>query len=251
MALQQRECHFGAEASVVGHDGAAKVQRGQQRVHEPAGPGPVGRRPEHGLAAGGKGHVGRGIGTQCRRERQRTIGPERKAKTVLAAHKAAQIADQRAVGNEAALGIAGGAAGVNQHRRFVGGGVGAGKVVGRGGQGGVPVVNLHTGGPSAGSWLIKVTHHHDVAQRGAVATDFQQMGQSIRVAQGHGAVGQRLGAKQHGQRHAHTARLHHAHVGHGGFKALRHDDGHPVAPHQPPATQHLRQAVGVLLQLGI
>ena len=253
VALQQGERHLGAEAPVVGHDGAAKVQRGQQRVHQPPGPGPVGGRPEHGLAAGRQGHVCRGIGPQSRGERQRTPSPQREAKTVLAAHKTTQVAHQRPVRNEAALGVAGGAAGVNQHGGFVCGGVGAGEVVGRGGQGGLPAV--HRGG--ARHRRIKVAHHHDVAQRGAVGAHFQQVGQRGGVAQGHGggavlqAVGQGLGAKQHGQGHAHPTRLQHTHVSHGGFKPLGHHDGHPVAPRQPPAAQHLRQTVGVLLQLKI
>jgi hypothetical protein len=38
-----------AETAVPGHDGPAEVQRGQQRIHQAAGPGPVGGRPEHGL----------------------------------------------------------------------------------------------------------------------------------------------------------------------------------------------------------
>ena len=37
----QFECRLRAETSVEGHDGAAKVQRGQECVHQPAGPGPV------------------------------------------------------------------------------------------------------------------------------------------------------------------------------------------------------------------
>ena len=34
---------LGAEAALVRHDGPAEVQGGQQRVHQPACPGPVGR----------------------------------------------------------------------------------------------------------------------------------------------------------------------------------------------------------------
>ena len=107
----QRKGGLGAETPAKSHDLAAKVQRGQQRVHQPAGPGPVRRAPKHRVRACGQ--VGQ---THARARRV-------KAKPVLAAHKASQVADERAVGNERALGVAGGAAGVNQHRRVCGQGV--------------------------------------------------------------------------------------------------------------------------------
>ena len=51
MLLHQRERQLGAEAPCPGHDGATEIQRGQQGIHEPARPGPVGRRPENRLRA--------------------------------------------------------------------------------------------------------------------------------------------------------------------------------------------------------
>jgi len=45
------------------------------------------------------------------------------AKPVLAGHKTTQVADERAVGNQRTLGVAGGAAGVDEHCGFLGQGV--------------------------------------------------------------------------------------------------------------------------------
>jgi hypothetical protein len=64
-------------------------------------------------------------------------------------------------------------------------------------------------------------------------------------------VGQRLGAEQLRQRHGDGAHLQHCHVGHGRFKALRHDDGDPVAARHAQARQRGGQSVGLRLQLGI
>ena len=90
LPLHQLKGHLRAEAAIERHDGAAEIQRGQQGVHQTARPGPVGGRPEHRLrwCCGIEGV---------------------KAKPVLAAHKARQVADQGAVGNQRALGVAGGA----------------------------------------------------------------------------------------------------------------------------------------------
>ncbi len=47
IALDQAERALRIEAAAIADDRLAEVQRGQQRVHQAAGPGPVGRRPEH------------------------------------------------------------------------------------------------------------------------------------------------------------------------------------------------------------
>ena len=49
VALHQLERPLGREAALVGDDAAAEVQRRQQRVDQAAGPGPVGRAPEHAV----------------------------------------------------------------------------------------------------------------------------------------------------------------------------------------------------------
>jgi hypothetical protein len=78
-----------------------KVQRGQQRIHQAAGPGPVG-----GLQ-----------NTSPSRPGSRTPASSAPvhAEPVLAADEAAQVADQRTLRNQRPLGRPGGAAGVDQH----------------------------------------------------------------------------------------------------------------------------------------
>jgi hypothetical protein len=260
MALQQRKGRLGAEAAVVRHDGPAKVQRGQQRVHQTARPCPVGWRPEHGLAAGGQCTQAIGDGFKRRRKRQLALRTGCKAEQVLAAHKPAEVAHQRTVRNQPALGVACGATGVNQHGWLVGQRVHAGIGVGCPGQrlgpgqqhgaGAVRPVDL--GGISQ-----LTAHHKDVPQTRALGTHLQQGFQTGLVTNGHvgpavlQAVSQCLGPEQHGQRHAHRAGLHHPHVGHGGFKPLRQHNGHPVAALHAQATQHVGQATRVLPQLKI
>ena len=50
VALHQLQRELGVEAGARRDDGAAEVQRGQQRVPQPARPGPVGRTPERPVA---------------------------------------------------------------------------------------------------------------------------------------------------------------------------------------------------------
>ena len=237
--LHQRQRRLRAEAARPGHDGAAKVQGGQQRVHQPAGPGPVGRAPEDGVAGG--------VISRRRHGAMKAVKP----KPVLAAHKAGQVANERTVGNECPLGVAGGAAGVNQHGGFFGQ---------RGHRGEVRRLLrqrhrvVHVGQAGGG---VQRTHAQHTFQQGAVVAHGLQASQRSGIGQRHHglavvqAKGQRLGAKQHRQRHGHRAHLHHRHVGHGGLKALRHDDGHPVAPPHAEHREHVGQPVGVGLQFSI
>ena len=67
-----------AEAPTERDDGAAKVQRRQQRIHQSTGPGPVCGAPEHRV--------------------RRCVFFAVKPKPVLAADETAQVADQRTVG---------------------------------------------------------------------------------------------------------------------------------------------------------
>ena len=227
-ALHQLKSRLWAESAAVGHDRAAKVQGGQQRVHQAAGPGPVGRAPEHRSTVG--------------------IGAAVKTKPVLAADKATQVADQRTVRNECALGIAGGATGVDQHRRLVGPGVDRRKVVRRHGQRlGVVQISLGRSGPDAQHpaqmWAV-APHRQQVVNR-TLVTNRQH-----RLAVLQPEV-QRVRAEQHRQRHGHRPHLQHRHIGHCRLETLRHHDRHPVAPRHAQRNQHLRQPVGLCLQLGI
>ena len=90
IARHQRQRALGLEAAAKAHDRVAEIQRRQQRVHETAGPRPVGRRPEH-------------------------IAFEREA--VVRMHESRQVADQALMRHQRALGRAGGSAGVDQQRR--------------------------------------------------------------------------------------------------------------------------------------
>ena len=91
--LHQPERALGVEAAAVADDRLAEVQRGQQRVHEPAGPRPVGRRPEE-------------------------IAVLRIA--VVRVHEARQVADEASVRHQRALRRTRGAARVHDERRIVG-----------------------------------------------------------------------------------------------------------------------------------
>ena len=227
-ALHQLKRRLRAKAAAVGHDWATKVQGGQQRVHQAAGPGPVRRAPEHGGAV--------------------SIGAAVKAKPVLAADKAAQVADQRAVWNQRALRVACGAAGVNQHGGLVGQRVHRRKVGGCAGQ---------RGGVVQISPVRCRAHAQHLAQLRAVAPHGQQVVDGTLVADRQHRLAvlqpvvQRVRAKQHGQRHGHRPHLQHRHVGHRRLKPLRHHNRHPVAPRHTQPGEHLRQPVGLRLQLGI
>ena len=218
-ACHELQRHLGAKAAAVGDDLAAKVQSRQQGVHQPAGPGPVGRAPKDRLRALGQ-RPGSG---------RRTLRV--KAKPVLAADKARQVAYQAAVGNQGAFGVAGGAAGVNQHGRLVG-------------------PRGHRRKAGALAWCLGAANG---AQMRARALHRLQGRQCSLGANGQHrfavlqAKSQCLGAKQHGQGHGHGAHLQHRDIGHRGLKTLRHDDGHPVATPHALRPQRIGQAVGCAL----
>ena len=88
-----RSARSAIEAPAIADDRLAEVQRGQQRVHEAAGPRPVGRRPEE-------------------------IARLRKA--VVRMDEAGQVAEQAAMRHQRALRRAGRAARVDEQRGIVG-----------------------------------------------------------------------------------------------------------------------------------
>ena len=87
--LDQRERALGVEAAAIADDRLAEIQRGQQRVHQAAGPRPVGRRPE-----------------QVARLRE----------AVVRVDEARQVAEQALLRHQRALRRAGRAARVDQQR---------------------------------------------------------------------------------------------------------------------------------------
>ena len=151
------------------------------------------------------------------------------------------------MGNERPFGVAGGAAGVNQHSGVVGRGVHQ-LELGRTG--------LQRLSPIEGAVLGSL-HGQDLAQRRALAAHLAQGRHRAGVTDGHHGLavlqtkGQRLGAEELRQRHAHRAHLQDRHVGHGGLEALGHDDGHAVTALHAQPLQGVRQAVGLGLQLGV
>ncbi|MDT4840512.1 hypothetical protein FQZ97_743380 [compost metagenome] len=233
VALDQLERGLRTKASVERDDGPAEIQRGQQRVHEASGPGPVGWRPEH------------------RRGRRRGI--ERvEAEPVLAAHETGEVADECPVGDQRALGIAGGAAGVDEHGGLVGQRVDRCELR--------RLLRQQLGPVEIGAHAFgrAVTVHPDhAAQQRAVVTHTQERGHGGLVANGHDRFAvlqpelQRLGPKQLRQRHAHRAHLQHRHVSHCGLETLRQHDGHAVTALHAHRDQCVGQSVRLVKQLGV
>ena len=88
--LDQAQRALGIEAAAIADDRLAEIERRQQRIHQAAGPRPVGRRPEH---------------------------VARLRKAVVRMDEAGQVAEQARVRHQRALRRAGRAAGVDDERR--------------------------------------------------------------------------------------------------------------------------------------
>ena len=150
--------------------------------------------------------------------------------------------------NEGALGIARGAAGVDQNGRLIGQRHDRRKL---GRHPAKRVKVIHVGPPG------RCTHPHHATQQRAVFANLEQVGNRAFIADGQHRLAvmqpvfKRVRAEQHGQWHGHRAQLQHRHVSHCSFKALRHHDGHAVASLHTQHGQHTRQAIGLLLQLRI
>ena len=222
MALHQLKGGLGRKPPLVGHDAAAEIERGQQGVHQAAGPGPVGRAPEHLVVVG--------------------------AKPVLAADEAGQVADQRAVRNQGAFGRPGGATGVDQHGRVLGQGVARRETLLSASQHRRPVQI---------ALPLRRAHSHHRAQAGAIRAHSQEIADGALVHQRRHrttvlqAVDQGIGAEQHGQRHRHRAHLVQRHVGNGRLGALRHHHRHAVASRDTGPLQGMAELVGLGLQCGV
>ncbi len=140
------------------------------------------------------------------------------------------------------LGRACGAAGVDQHRGFFGLGDGCGE--------GAVIRQIHV----EIALPPRATGRQHPPQHGALAAHGLDAGDAAFITDGNHrpAVMQtelkRLGSEQHGQWHGHRADLQHGHIGNGGFKTLRHDDGDPVAAPHTQALQRVAERIGGLLQ---
>ena len=220
-----------AEPPAIGHDGAPEIQRGQQSVHQPAGPGPICGAPENGFAV--------------------LITLAVKAKPVLAAHKPGQVANQRPVGNQCPFGITRGTAGVDQDRRLVRPGVDRRKgAAGTFQQRHQVFIRIFAG---IGNWPDT---HHTAQIRAAVARRLQSR-QGTHIAQRQHcfavlqAVFQRFGAKEHRKRHGNRPHLQNRHIGHCRLETLVHHNGHPVTAPYAQIGQGVGKAIGLGLQLCI
>ena len=193
------------------HHRHAVMQARQQRVEQAAGPGPIGRRP---VAVAG-----------LREWKMRQLD-------------ARQVPEQDAMGMQRALRLAGGAGGVDHHRRIVGRGIDR-REIGRGArqQIGKAIVDRHDAG--------KFRH---------LAAHAVELGEPLRVGDerlGAGilqAVGQRIGAEQDGDRQRDGAELVDRDMRGGDFRHLRQHDGDAVAARDAMRAQHIGEPVGGVAQ---
>ncbi len=229
MPLHEFKGRLRCKTAIPRHNRPPEVQRGEQGIHQATGPGPVSRAPEHRV--GGLAGIGRV-----------------KAEPVLAADKSGQVADERSVRDQRALGVACGAAGIDEHRRVIGpGGLGI-KAFSQATLGSGPIDHVRIKGPG---------HPDHVPQGRALRPNRLNRRASGIVHQGqHGravlqAELERFRAKQLRQRHGHGPHLQHRHVGHRRFKTLRQNNGDAIPVPHAQQSQGIRQAVGRLGQLGI
>ena len=145
--------------------------------------------------------------------------------------------------DQGAFGRARGAAGVDQHGAFVCPGLRGGILGGH--QGAFKrIVHLRL--------VRRLAHTDQAAHITAVFAHLDDIAHTAFVANRHyrAAVGQtvfqRIGAKEHRQRHRHRPHLQHRHISHRRFKALGHDNGHAVTAHNTQARQHVAKLAGLL-----
>ena len=217
--LHQPEGFLRIEAAAIAENRFAEIPGRQQRVEQAAGPGPVGRRPEHVAAL---------------------------RKEIVRADKAGQITEQGSLRHQGALRIAGGAAGVDEQGRIIGGGI-AGGVARRG--------QRQQGGPLAHpgfACAADTDHVFELRQGGARGG---QLFQPTVVDDGHPHLGvrqailERIGAEQMRHRHRNRAHLVAGDVRNAGFRPLRQDDGNAVTGHDAHGAQHIGQSIGGLLEI--
>ena len=219
--LQQVKGALRVEPAAIGEDGQTEVQGRQQRVEQPAGPGPVCRRPEH--VAG------------LREE-------------VVRADEARQIPEQGAMRDQGALRRAGGAAGVDDQRRVVGGGVGR-LVAGAG--------TLEQVLPCMHAALAGTGHTDHMPEAVELGTRAPQFRQRVRVhdrsfragvAQ---AVGECVRSEQMRQRHRDSAHLEDRHVGDGCLGPLRQEQRNAIAGPNAQPLQGICEPVSAPVQVPV
>ena len=197
------------------HHRHAIVQARQQHVEQPAGPGPVGRRPD--AVAGLREEVVVGLDP-------------------------GKMPDQHTMAMQRALRLAGGARGVDHHRRIVGGGIDRRKV-GRGARQARCEIERAVG------LTVKRKHEleigQDVANLGD-AFDALRTGDQSHRAGILQAKAERIDSEQHRQRQRDGAELVDRDMARRHFRRLRQQDGDAVAARDAVRAQHIGEAVGSL-----
>ena len=154
------------------------------------------------------------------------------------------MADQNAMRVQRALGLAGGAGGVDHHRRIVGGGIDRREFRRR------PRQQI---GKAAGAIAFAVDRQHASEFR-RLAANPVELGEALRVGEqrlGAGilqAVEQRIGPEQHRDRQRDRAELVDRDMGGGDFRRLRQHDGDAVAALNAMRAQHIGEPVGGVAQ---
>ena len=196
---------------LVGHHRHAVVQARQQRVEQAAGPGPIGRRP---------------------------VAVARLREWKMRQLDAGKMTEQNAMGVQRALGLAGGAGGVDHHRRIVGGGIDR-REIRRG----------------ARQQIRKaVVDRNDAGELRHLSANAVELGEALRVGDerlGAGilqAIAQRIRAEQHRDRQRDRAELVDRDMGGGDFRRLRQHDGDAVAARNAVRAQHVGEPVRHLAQ---
>ena len=196
----------------------AVIERGKQRIEQPADPGPVGRRPHH-----------------VARLREEAV------------HHLdiGEMAEQHAMRMQRALGISGRARGIDDDGGIVARGVDHGEVVGR-------LLDL---APERFCAAACVADHIDILQVRQPIANFRQLLKTAFVGDDGLGAGvlkaelQRVLAEQREQRHRDETGTERGQMRDRQFQRLRQEHRDAIAAHQSVGLQHIGEAAAVAAQL--
>ena len=169
-------------------------------------------------------------------------------KPVLAAHEPGEVADQRAMRDQRALGRAGGAAGVDQHRGVVGRGVHA--VARAAPARAAPSSQSTSPCPRAPPTATSCAAPGNRARAARTLATRSRRRSAHTAPLSRSRYCKRVDAEQHRQRHGHGAEPVHRHVRDRGLDALRQHDRHAVAALHAQAAQQIGGAFGLRAAAG-
>ena len=196
----------------VRDDRYAVVQSRQQHVEQPAGPGPVRRRPE-----------------PVTRLRQKFVGK----------FDARQMAEQHAMGVQRALGRAGGTGSINHQRAIVGAGQCRREFGARAGKRGMKILG-------AGRAPVERQYEVDAIARRVGLAEFSQalsVGDQRARAGIFEPISDGLNPEQHGERQRDRAKLVDSDVAQCDRRTLRQQDGDPIAARDPAGGEHIGEPI--------